>query len=277
VLSGAGDDPAHGVVEMRYDEYYELSERNGWRVTDLDWSALRADDAAGLISDTDRGALQGTAVIEHGVPHYAEVWSLVEGLRSHWELWQFTTLWTGEEHRHSYALKKACDQLALTAAIDDDLGAVATARFAELQKQSCVTDCYRTVPGMLTYAMIQELATHKFYALAAKRTASPFLRRLFSEIGADEMRHHVFYREALREGFEAATDRAGYLDRIVESTRAFKMPHLIYQLQVEFFEGGPWAIGAEIKAQLARCFSFDVGLLMRLAADNPVDGAASAA
>ncbi len=262
---------------MRYDEYFELSEKNGWRIGDLDWPALVADDAAGLVSDADRAALLGTTVIEHGVPHYGEVWSLVEELRSNWELWQFTTLWTGEEHRHSFALKKACDLLGITPAIADDLEQVTVARFAELQKQSCATDCYKTVPGMLTYAIIQELATHKFYVLAARATRSPFLRRLFSEIGADEMRHHVFYRDALRDGWERAADRGAYLDRIVEATRAFKMPHLIYQLQVAFFEGGTWEIGPEIKAQLARCFSFDFGLLMRLAADNPVDNAASAA
>jgi hypothetical protein len=258
---------------MRYEEYYELSERTGWRVTDLDWTALPADDAAGLISDFDREALLGTAVIEHGVPHYAEVWSLVEHLRDHWELWQFATLWTGEEHRHSYALKKACDALGITPAIATDLDQVTRFPFAEAQKASCPDDCYRTVPGMLTYAMIQELATQRFYALAHRRTASPFLKRLFSSIAADEMRHHVFFRDTLREGWEASRDRAWYSDQVFRAADAFKMPHLIYGMQVEFFEGGDWEIGPEMKAQLARCFSFDLGLIARLMASNPVDQA----
>lgn len=132
------------------------------------------------------------------------------------------------------------------------------------QKEQCLGDCYRTVAGMLTYAVIQELATQRFYTMAARRTGSPFLRDLFHAIGADEMRHHVFFREALREGWEASDDRAGYSDQIFRATTAFRMPHLIYQLQIAFFEGKDFEIGADIKAQLARCFSFDLGLLGRL-------------
>lgn len=249
---------------MLYEEYYELAERTGWRVSDLDWSQLQADVDAGLVSDFDRSALTGTAVIEHGVPHYAEVWSLVEGLRDHWQLWQFTTLWTGEEHRHSYALKKACDQLGL--AIEDELDAVATFPFATTQKQSCELDCYRTIAGMLTYAMIQELATNRFYLMAAKRSSSPFLKRLFTLIAGDEMRHHCFYRDTLRATYEASPDRAAFIDQVFRATQAFKMPHLIYNLQTSFFEGGNWMIGDDLVIQLGRCFSFDLGLLARLVA-----------
>jgi hypothetical protein len=54
---------------MLYEAYYELAERTGWRVTDLDWSSLQADVDAGLVSDFDRRSLMGPAVIEHGVPH----------------------------------------------------------------------------------------------------------------------------------------------------------------------------------------------------------------
>src|SRR5437764_11613582 len=116
--------------------------QKGWRVSDLDWSRLDADNRAGLISQFDHQALIGTAVIEYGVPHYGEVWTLVEGLREHWDLWQFTTLWTGEEHRHSFALRKACRQLGIGPE-GDDYTQVTQMRFAERQKQSCPADCYR--------------------------------------------------------------------------------------------------------------------------------------
>ena len=252
---------------MRYANYFELAEKNGWRVSDLDWGALADDAAAGRITDFDRAALVATAVIEHGVPHYAEVWSLVDGLRDHWELWQFTTLWTGEEHRHSYALQKACETIGSGDVAAPDLDTVSHFRFAEGQKASCADDCYRSVPGMLTYAMIQELATHRFYTMAAKRTASPVLKELFSLIAGDEMRHHCFYRDALRDAYDTSPDRPWYVDQVARATKAFKMPHLIYDLQVPFFEGGDWSIGADIKIQLARCFSFDGTLLARLIAD----------
>jgi hypothetical protein len=248
---------------MRYEEYYELTERTGWRVCDLDWSRLQAEADAGLVSDFDRSALTGTAVIEHGVPHYGEVWSLVEGLREHWQLWQFTTLWTGEEHRHSYSLKKACDLLGLPLA--EDLDVVATFPFAVAQKQSCELDCYRTVAGMLTYAMIQELATNRFYLLAAKRTASPFLKKLFTLIAGDEIRHHCFFRDTLRAKYEESPDRAAFVEQVFRAAQAFKMPHLIYNLHAEFFEGGDWTVSDELVIQLGRCFAFDAGLLARLA------------
>jgi hypothetical protein len=255
---------------MKYDAYFELTEKTGWRVTDIDWASLAADAEAGRVTAFDRAALVGTAVIEHGVPHYADVWARVRGLHEDWELWQFTTLWTGEEHRHSFALKKACETLGLTDLLDTDLGAVKTFEFAEAQKQSCASDCYSTVAGMLTYAMIQELATNRFYTMAQKAAQSPALKQLLSLIAGDEMRHHVFFRDALRARYEAAEDKPAFCEQVFRAAQSFKMPHLIYHLQEGFFEGGDWDIGLEMKMQLARCFSFDIPLVMRLAADNPV-------
>jgi hypothetical protein len=258
-------------MAMTYEEYYELTERTGWRVTELDWDALLRERDAGQVSDFDCQALCGTAVIEHGVPHYSEVWSLVDRLREHWQLWQFVTLWTGEEHRHSYVLKKTCDVLGITPRIDADLARVRDFRFADMHKRSCATDCYRTVPGMLAYTVIQELSTHKFYGIAAKRTSSPFLKRLFTLISGDEMRHHVYYRDTLKAHYRdcADADREWFCDQAFHAARSFKMPHLIYDVQTAFFEDGDWTIGTlgkmAFKAQLARCFSFDTRLLARLA------------
>ncbi|HEU0033627.1 MAG TPA: acyl-ACP desaturase [Kofleriaceae bacterium] len=248
---------------MRYDQYYELWERNTWRVIDLDWESLTQEAEAGLISDFDRQALAGTAVIEHGVPHYAEVWGLVEDLRTYWQLWQFTTLWTADEHRHSFVLEKACKQLGMPS-VSAELEAVSKFPFAVSQKASCPDDCYRSVPGMLTYAVIQELATNHFYLMAAKRTQSPFLKKLFTLIAGDEMRHHVYYRDALKEYYDTASDKAWYADQVYRATQAFKMPHLIYNMQVDFFEGGDWVVSNDLKVQLARCFSFDNTLMGRL-------------
>ena len=119
---------------------------------------------------------------------------------------------------------------------------------------------------MLTYAIIQELATNHFYLNVVKRSTSPFLKALFTLIAGDEMRHHVFYREALRAEFATSSDPVWYSDQVYRATRAFKMPHLIYQLQVPFFESRGWGIVADLQIQLARCFSFDPALLGRLMA-----------
>jgi hypothetical protein len=250
---------------MHYEAYYELTEKTGWRITDFDWDQLVKDAQSGLLSDFDRQALLATAVIEHGVPHYGEVWTRVTGLAQDWELWQFTTLWTGEEHRHSYALKKACTILGIADKIADDLVAVSTFPFAQEQKKSCPEDCYSSIPGMLSYAMIQELVTNKFYTYAAKQATSQTLKDLIMAIAQDEMRHHVFFREALKERYDASTDKPWFTNQCLQAARAFKMPHLIYGRQLEFFEGGEWSALDEIMPQLARSFSFDMDLLMRLA------------
>lgn len=255
---------------IRYDEYFEISEKHGWRVSDLDWNELTADDQAGRVSEFDKQALIATAVIEHGVPHYGEVWALVEGLREEWELWQFTTLWTGEESRHAYALGKACTLLGLDARSAPDLEAVSLFPFAQTQKRSCPTDCYRSIPGMLAYTVIQELATQRFYTYVSKRTKSPFVRKLLALIAADELRHHVFYRDAMQRLYQESKDRPAYSERVFEAVRAFKMPHLFYGLQADFFEHGDWSFGAvsklAFKAQLARCFAFDPSLVAKLIA-----------
>jgi hypothetical protein len=253
---------------MRFNEYFELSEKHAWKTRDLDWDALRREQDAGLVDDFDRQALLGTAVIESGVPHYGDVWGLVHDLRAHWDLWQFTLLWTGEEHRHGFALEKAATVLGLEQQIASDLERVRAFPFAESQKAVCQSGCYRTVPGMLTYTVIQELITNRFYTYAAKHTRSPFMRELFSLIGGDEMRHHVFFRDALRELHATTSDAEAYGEQVYQAVRSFKMPHRIYGLQVEFFDGGPWAAATDAtRMQLARCFDFDMRIVGRLARD----------
>jgi hypothetical protein len=85
----------------------------------------------------------------------------------------------------------------------------------------------------------------------------------------------VFYRDALRAGFASSSDPVWYSDQVYRATRAFKMPHLIYQLQVPFFESG-FMIAPDLRVQLARCFSFDPALLLRLMADYAQAPAAAA-
>ena len=64
---------------------------------------------------------------------------------------------------------------------------------------------------------------------------------------------------------DSASNLPGRRAQSFAAAQAFKMPHLIYGLQHAFFEDGPWSAKEEIMPQLARCFSFDMGLLMKLA------------
>src|SRR5882672_12472000 len=145
-----------------YLDYFELTERKGWRLHDLPWDEIDFDK----VTDRDRAAVVATSVIESGVPHYTKLWDMVDGFRRDWELAQFVTLWAGEEERHNVALNKLAR--ALGAPPDAEYARVAEHDFPRAQKASCPMRCYETIPGMLTYTVLQELVTWKFYSCSAK-------------------------------------------------------------------------------------------------------------
>jgi hypothetical protein len=258
-------------------KYFELTERKGWRLSDLDWEG--AD--WGKASEADRRTVAATSGIESGVPHYTRAWALTDGVSKDWELAQFVSLWAGEEERHNVALQRAAAALGVSGQAGYDV--VAEIDFAALQKAHCASGCYRTIPGMLTYAAIQELVTWKFYSHAAKQSRSRFLAGLFGKIGEDEMRHHVWYREALKERF-ARTPVAlqeAFLAPVVEAVNRFEMPHTFYKLHEEFFSGGE-GLGRlarlDIKLRVVKALSFDRRVLSGLArggwADDDIKAAA---
>lgn len=246
-----------------YLEYFDLTERKGWRLQDLPWSTPELD----RVTDKDRAAVVATSIIESGVPHYAKLWEMVDGFFSDWELAQFVTLWAGEEERHNVALQR----LAKVLGADPEAGYAQVARFdfPRAQKASCASRCYETVPGMLTYTVLQELVTWKFYSSAARATKSALVRETFAKIGADEMRHHVWYREALKARYAQAEDRAWYSDQVVAAVQSFRMPHAIFHLQEDFFDRDSDVIGmlgvADIKLKAARALSFDPSIIARVA------------
>ena len=250
-----------------YLDYFDLTERKGWRLQDLPWEDPELDK----VSPADRAAVIATSVIESGVPHYTKLWDLVEGFRGDWELAQFVTLWAGEEERHNVALHRLTRML--NAEPNDEYRRVAENDFPRAQKQSCPSNCYSTIPGMLTYTVLQELVTWKFYLSAAKQTRSKLVRETFRRIGEDEMRHHVWYRDALRSRWESSPNREWYASQIEEAARHFKMPHNIFHLQEQFFDVDSNCVGRlgvmDIKLKAARALSFDKALIGRLMRARP--------
>lgn len=244
-------------------KYFEITERKGWRLPDLDWEHADWEKA----SEPDRQAVLATSAIESGVPHYTRTWTLVDGFPQDWELSQFISLWAGEEERHNVALRRAA--LALGVADDSNYHAIAQVDFAQRQKEACPSGCYQTIAGMLTYAMVQEVVTWKFYSQAAKNTRSAFLAQLFGKIGEDEMRHHVWFRETLKARYATTLpqEREAFLDQIFEAVKHFAMPHKYYHLHEEFFANSPVSSGfarMELTLRVAKALSFAPGLVVRL-------------
>ena len=248
-----------------YLDYFDLTERKGWRLQDLPWDEPELD----RVTDADRAAAVATSVIESGVPHYTKLWEMVDGFFQDWELAQFVTLWAGEEERHNVALQKLVKILGRAEETRAEYERVAAFDFPRAQKAECPSRCYSNIPGMLTYTVLQELVTWKFYSSAAKQTKSKLVRETFAKIGADEMRHHVWYREALKARWEKSADRAWFSDQIVDAVRHFHMPHSIFHLQEKFFDVDSRVVGTlgylEVKMKAARALSFDKSVLTRLA------------
>ena len=248
-----------------YLEYFDLTERKGWRLTDLPWNTPDLE----LVTEDDKKAVLATSVIESGVPHYSKLWEMVEGFYSDWELAQFVTLWAGEEERHNVALNRLTALLGLSEKAAPEYARVAQFDFPKAQKAECPSRCYSNVPGMLTYTIVQELVTWKFYTSAARQSKSRLVKETFSRIAADEMRHHVWYRDALAARYKTAPDKAWFCDQVYEAVQHFHMPHSIFHLQERFFDEESQVVGRlgqlDIRMKAARAFSFDKGLLARIA------------
>lgn len=246
-------------------KYFEMTEKKGWRLQDLPWERADWERA----SERDRRAVLATSAIESGVPHYTKLWLLTDGFSQDWELAQFVSLWAGEEERHNVALQRASVALGINQG--DNYQAIASFDFVKRQKDSCPTGCYQTITGMLTYTMMQEIVTWKFYSQAAKQSSSTFLATLFGKLAEDEMRHHVWYREALKTRFARATpkEQETSLQSLVEAVNHFEMPHFYYQMYEEYFATNE-VLGRlsqlDIKLRLAKVFTFDkriIPLLMK--------------
>lgn len=250
-----------------YLDYFDLTERKGWRIVELPWSEPELEN----VSPADRAAIAATAVIESGVPHYTKLWDLVEGFAADWELAQFVTLWAGEEERHNVTLHRLARLVG--ADVEADLARVARFDFPAAQKARCPSRCYNSIAGMLTYTVLQELVTWKFYSQAAKQTRSRLVREAFRRIGEDEMRHHVWYREALRARHARASDPEAFCAQVIEAARHFVMPHAIFHLQEQFFDRDSRVVGElgvlDIKLKAARALSFDKSILAALLLSPP--------
>lgn len=256
-----------------FEKYYEMSENTGWRVNDLNWKKVDKEN----MSDFDKQVVLATAIIEHGVPHYTDTWAKVKGIENEWELWQFVTLWAGEEHRHSYSLKKLADLLDVKADTkyynkaekgEYFYNIIAESKFADDHKKHCSTDCYSTIGGMLTYTAIQELVTAKYYQNAAKRTKSKFLKDLLGFIAKDEFKHHSFYGHAIKRYYEKSSNKEQYINDVYNATVNFIMPHTIYNAGIDFFDIEDVFSKLdkiEIKLRIGKLLSFSKTLIKNLA------------
>ncbi|MFI2741505.1 acyl-ACP desaturase [Zhouia sp. PK063] len=145
--------------------------------------------------------LVGDTITEEALPTY-ESWLMdVEGVDQHarngWSKW--VRQWTGEENRHGDVLNK---YLYLSGRIN--------MREVEVTTQHLINDGFDIGTGRdpyrnFVYTSFQELATnisHKRVGQIARKQGNKVLGKMCNIIAGDEMRHHLAYREFVRQIFE---------------------------------------------------------------------------
>ncbi len=246
-----------------FRDYFMLLERIGWRLTDYDFGAIDMEN----ITEDDRQRARDTAITESAVPHYADVWGGIQGISEEWELRQFATLWTSEEHRHSEGLRMLCE--ALDVDLNSEFAAVAESDFVATHNRSCPSGCYNTVAGVLTYTTLQELVTWKFYHCWTKATQSSFIKSFIGKLAVDEIRHHQWFANALQRHLPLAKDPDAYRRSIVDAISAFHMPHNYFPLAFPYFDSPQMKYFTEadmqqMKDKIIKIITFDEELTMML-------------
>ncbi|MEE9362388.1 MAG: acyl-ACP desaturase [Cellulophaga sp.] len=142
-------------------------------------------------------------ITEEALPTY-ESWLMdVEGINQHgenkngWSKW--VRAWTAEENRHGDVLNK---YLYLSGRVN--------MREIEITTQHLIADGFdigtdRDPYKNFVYTSFQELATnisHKRVGQMAKKGGNKLLGKMCTIIAADEMRHHLAYREFIKTIFE---------------------------------------------------------------------------
>ena len=257
-----------------FEEYFALAERQSWRATDLAWDEIDVHN----MSELDRQLVLAASIIENGFPYYADAWTRIPEIKDEWELWQFAIVWAGEEHRHSYVLKRLAQEIDVVgsseyyeqskpASSNHYYELASRGEFGRLQKERC--ECYNTIAGMLTYTTIQELLASKYYANIAQNTKSAFLKDVWLRISRDEARHHAFFAKALVRYCDRSKDREQYLDNIFHAIEHFVLPHSIQTFESSLFDKVTTFTArdhAHFKFRIARIMSFDASLAKRLLA-----------
>jgi len=214
------NDPAIRSILLRlYREFFDRAEKKRrWSLQeDIPWHQCNSSLAPAVAA-----VVESFCAVELYLPDYiAKALPLIRSNRG-WA-W-FHANWGYEESKHSLALgdwllrsgHRTEEQMA-------DLESRVFAHEWNLPQDSA--------PGMLIYAMTQELATWVHYRNLRKRVrfegGDPALSRLLDLIAIDERAHHTFYLRVVQAFLEI--DRPATLEQLRRVLHGFAMPavHLL--------------------------------------------------
>lgn len=196
-----------------FREFYRLAERKRrWSVeVDVPWRQVnRRMDRA--VADV----VESFCAVELYLPDY--VGKALPIIRANRGWSAFHVNWGYEESKHSLALG---DWLVRAGLRTEE-------QMADLAVQVCSHEWqlpHDSAPGMLIYAMVQELATwvhYKNLKLRVDGLGDPALSQLLGLISIDERAHHSFYAEVVRLFLDL--DRQQTLEQLRRVLQTFTMP-----------------------------------------------------
>ena len=171
------------------------------------------EDQAPPVSGELRAALVINLLTEDNLPQYHCAIDRLVAADDAWGAW--SRRWTAEEGRHSIVIR---DYLTVTRSVDP----VALERGRMAQVSSRWMSPFLTVPELLAYTTLQELATRVSHSNTGRLIADEHGRKLMARVAGDEALHHVFYRDVMLALIELDPSMAVLtIDRIV---REFSMP-----------------------------------------------------
>lgn len=200
-----------GLYDLFRDFFSRAERKRRWSLDDIPW-----DQASSRTSPAIASVVESFCVVELYLPDYvARALPMIRKNRA----WSSIHLnWGYEETKHSIALG---DWLVRSGCrTEEQLREMESKVFEKIWEPP-----HDSGPGMLVYAMVQELATWLHYRNLrehVRRDGDPALARALDLIAVDERAHHAFYRRVVQLFLE--TDREATLEQLRRVMHNFAMP-----------------------------------------------------
>lgn len=194
-----------------FDKFFRIHEKVMWQLGGIDFNSIQPD----LLTDLDVKALRGAMLVESHNPVYTS--RILDYYRHDRPMTSFVVTWAYEEMKHYEVLLaylKATDRLDL-GELDDLLDQTRAGEWGDEAME------YTKVQA-LTYTVLQEQTTGRFYKRFADVTREPLLQEILRTISGDEYRHCQYYLEKGKQ--EIAKDRDKGLEEADVIIRTFEMP-----------------------------------------------------
>ena len=225
-----------------YREFFERAEKKRrWSVADdIPWDQVNRS-----MNPAVADVVESFCAVELYLPDY--IGKALPMVRENKGWGWFHANWGYEESKHSLVLG---DWLLKSGMRTDEQMADLE---ADLYKHQYELPQGSSPLGMVTYAMIQELATFVHYRNLRDRVVEigdPALEKILTFVSVDERSHHAFYRSVVKLFLDM--DRERTLTKLREVLMAFKMPAV-----------GMFADGKQRMAQVKALGIFDEDVFMR--------------